>query len=222
MAYLATECLVVKPSDICHVDSEGKKAVVALTFDDAFVSVLENTVPILREYGLPAGIYVPTGYIGRQPGWVMAPDCPDHNETVMNEQQIVELDKEGFEILSHTVNHPNLTDLNDSDLETELNKSKQHLEQILGHDVLAVSYPHGASDVRVHEAAIKAGYTLGFGISPKPVDDCPDLLCVGGFKVLPEDSLAVFKLKATGAYRITHCLMSFKRKLMGSKQEEGN
>ncbi|MFC1634156.1 polysaccharide deacetylase family protein [Planctomycetota bacterium] len=221
MAYLTRECLVVKPCDICTMSSEGSKTIVAVTFDDAFVSVLTNAVPILREYDLPAAIFVPTGYIGQSPGWAMAPDCPDKNETVMNEQQIAELDKEGFEILSHTVTHAKLTDLDDSDLETELNKSKQHLEQILGHDVSAVSYPHGAYDARIHEAALKAGYTLGYTISPKVVDHCPDPLCIGRFKVLPHDSLAVFKLKANGAYRISKPLMRLKMMFVRTKQGEG-
>ena len=218
MAYLARECSVVKACDIHDMNSEGSKTVVAITFDDAFVSVLKNAVPILREYGLPAAIFVPTGYIGQNPGWAMANDCPDKSETVMTERQIAELDKEGFEILSHTVTHAKLTDLNDADLETELNQSKQRLEQILGHNVTAVSYPHGACNARIHEAAQRAGYTMGFTISPEVVDHCPDPLCIGRFKTLPDDRLAVFKLKATGAYQAARTLMNLKRLVKHTNQ----
>lgn len=211
MAYLARECLVLKPCDISSVNNEGHQTIVALTFDDAYVSFLENAVPILREYGLPAALFVPTGNMGRRPGWAMPPGCPDKDETVMGEQQIVALDKEGFEILSHTVSHQVLTDLNDVDLETELTKSKQALESLLGHEVLAVSYPHGAYDARVLRAARRAGYTFGFTIYPNIVDNCADPLRIGRFEVFPRDSLAVFKLKANGAYQVTRSLINLKR-----------
>lgn len=213
MEYLAKECLVVKPCDIYNMSIEGHRAVVAVTFDDAFVSVLENAMPVLREYGIPAGIFVPTGNIGRRPDWTMASDCPDKDEIVMNEQQIVALDKEGFEILSHAVSHSRLTDLNETDLEIELNQSKQHLERILGHEVSAISYPHGALDVNVHEVARKAGYTLGFTVDPNIVDNAIDSLRIGRFSVSPRDSLRVFKLKVSGACRVANYLRGLKRML---------
>lgn len=217
MEYLAKECMVVKPCDIYSTNIEGRRSVVAVTFDDAFISVLENAVPILKEYGIPAGIFVPTGYIGRYPGWAMASNCPDKDEIVMDEQQIVTLDKEGFEILSHTVSHLRLADLNEGDLETELNKSKHHLEKILGHEVSAISYPHGACDVSVHSAAQKAGYMLGFTVEPNIVDNAADTLRIGRFSVSPRDGLLAFKLKVSGDCRVVSCLRNLKRKLIHSK-----
>lgn len=220
MAYLAKECLVVKPCDISGTSTEGDKTIVAVTFDDAFVSILDNALPILREYGLPAGVAVPTGNIGRRPQWRMAPDCPDKDEVVMDEPQIVALDKEGFEILSHAVSHSVLTDLNESDLETELVSSKRDLERIVGHEVSAVSYPHGACDARVHEAARKAGYKLGFTVDPNIVDNAADSLRIGRFSVTPGDSLIAFKLKARGAYQVARPLMNLKRMLMHSNHRK--
>lgn len=217
IAYLAKECRIVKPCEISQVNNEKDKTIVALTFDDAFTNLLENAIPVLREYGMPAAIFVPTGHIGQLPGWSMAPDCPEKNESIMNEEQIVALDKEGFEILSHTISHSRLIELNDKDLETELNHSKQHLERILGHEVAAVSYPHGSCDARVYQATQRAGYRIGFTIYPNIVDNCTDELRIGRFVVYPDDSMFVFKLKAHGAYQANSCLMNIKKLLIHRK-----
>ena len=214
IAYLARECRVVKLCDISRVSNEKEKTIVALTFDDAYTNLLDNAIPVLKEHGLPAAIFVPTGHIGQRPGWAMAPDCPEKDEFVMDEQQIVTLDKEGYEILSHTVSHSRLTELEDTDLEMELSHSKQRLEQILGHEVPAVSYPHGSYDARVYRATQKAGYQLGFTTYPNIVDNCADELRIGRFEVSPRDSMIAFKLKANGAYQANRCLINLKRLLV--------
>ncbi|MHC4749392.1 MAG: polysaccharide deacetylase family protein [Planctomycetota bacterium] len=214
MAYLSRECFVVKPSNIKNANADGAKVIVSIIFDDAFLNVLENALPILREYSLPAGISVPTGNLGRQANWDMAGDCPDQDEIVMSQQQIAELDREGFEILSHTVSHPVLTELDDSELEVELVGSKQKLEQIVGHEVSGISYPHGAYDARVYRAAQKAGYKLAFTLDLNTVDSATDCLKVGRFKALPHESLIRFKLKLKGAYRVVRYLRSLKKILV--------
>ena len=43
--------------------------VVAITFDDAFVSVAENALPELDKYSSHCTIFVPVGWLGRTPGW---------------------------------------------------------------------------------------------------------------------------------------------------------
>lgn len=37
---------------------------VVLTFDDGYLDNLENALPILKEFGIPATIYIATGYVG--------------------------------------------------------------------------------------------------------------------------------------------------------------
>ncbi len=200
MAYLAEKCSVVRPSEIMAGQGEEKRPVVALTFDDALVSVLENGLPILKEYGLPAGIFVPTGNLGRPPAWTMYGDCPDGGETVMTEQQIAALDREGIEISSHTVSHPILAGLDDFGLEAELAGSKRTLEQMLGHEVPGISYPYGTCDARVHQAAQKAGYEIGFTVEPNNVTGRTERLQIGRFEISPCETFLQFRLKVGGAY----------------------
>lgn len=215
MAYLARECRVVKPSTIREARADGTKVLVAVTFDDAFVSVRKNALPVLREYGLPAGICVPTGNLGCKPGWAMPDDCRDRDDTVMSEQQIAELSDEGFEVLSHTVSHTILTEADDGRLEKELIESRKELQKITGHEILAVSYPHGACDARVCNAAKRAGYSLGFTIEPQMVECSSDAMSLGRFSVSPRDGLIKFRLKVNCGYQAEKYLRRLKALLAG-------
>lgn len=70
LAYLAKKNYkIVKVSEIFTAKTEGKKTVVAIIFDDAFVSVLENALPLLKKFSFPASIAVPTANLARRPKW---------------------------------------------------------------------------------------------------------------------------------------------------------
>jgi peptidoglycan/xylan/chitin deacetylase (PgdA/CDA1 family) len=116
--------------------------------------------------------------------------------------------------MSHTISHPNLTKISNDELKTELCESKRALEQILGHEVDAITYPYGACDSLVCQAAADAGYRTGFSVEPRTVCQSANPLCIGRFKVLPDESMVRFKLKAQGAYRVAGFLRRFKRTLM--------
>lgn len=214
MAYLAEKCSVVKPSRITTARADGAQFLVAITFDDAFVSVLENAVPVLKAFGLPVGISVPTGSLGSSPQWSIDDDCPDKNELIVSEQQVLELAKQGFEILSHTVSHRTLTELDDDGLRSEQADSKRAIEKIIGQEVLGISYPHGAYNAKVCEVAEDTGYQLGFTIKPCTVDCSPSDLAIGRFSVSAGDSLIKFKFKVRGAYQVANYLRATKRLLL--------
>jgi peptidoglycan/xylan/chitin deacetylase (PgdA/CDA1 family) len=71
----------------------------------------------------------------------------------------------GFEIGSHTINHPILSALGADDLNRELIESKRVIEEQLSGPCLCIGYPNGRSrDVSdaVIECARQAGYKTGF------------------------------------------------------------
>lgn len=45
------------------------ETVVALTFDDGYADNLEHAKPLLEHYGLPATVFVATGYVGEERYW---------------------------------------------------------------------------------------------------------------------------------------------------------
>ena len=126
---------------------------VVLTFDDGYADFYNTALPILRGHDFTAVSYVISGFIGRS-GY-------------MNAAQIVEADRAGIEIGSHTVDHANLARSSAGNVNFELVASKQALEQLLGHPVLSFCYPSGQFNGSVAAAVQAAGYndatTTAFG-----------------------------------------------------------
>jgi len=75
-----------------------------------------------------------------------------------------ELHRKGFEIGSHTVEHPMLTRLEPSQLDRELRESKSTIEEEVGVACRCIAYPNGTpcdySDAVV-QGARRAGYKVG-------------------------------------------------------------
>jgi peptidoglycan/xylan/chitin deacetylase (PgdA/CDA1 family) len=149
-------------SDAVHRRSEGR--VVAVTFDDGYRSVLEHALPILSRLGLPGTIFVPTDFPGR--GEPMAWPGIDKWLGGEHERELLPLSwaelrglaDDGWEIGSHTCSHPYLTRLEGGDLERELTRSRERVEQELGRECTSLAYPYGDHDERVVRAAAAAGY----------------------------------------------------------------
>jgi peptidoglycan/xylan/chitin deacetylase (PgdA/CDA1 family) len=136
----------------------------AVTFDDAYLSVLELGKPILDRLGLPATVFVPTDYPDREgpmawPGidqWLGGPHEAELRP--MSWEQIGGLADAGWEIGSHTCSHPHLTELDADSLEREMAESKAECERRIGRPCSTIAYPYGDYDARVVAAARRAGY----------------------------------------------------------------
>ncbi len=79
-------------------------------------------------------------------------------------QQVREMAEAGVEFGSHTVTHPNLTQLSDAELDWELAESKRVLEERLQRPIETLAYPIGttaAFDARVIAATERHGFKLG-------------------------------------------------------------
>jgi peptidoglycan/xylan/chitin deacetylase (PgdA/CDA1 family) len=140
--------------------------VLAVTFDDAYHSVLELGLPILSRLGLPGSVYVPTDFAGTErpmswPGidqWVGGQFEPEL--APMSWEDLGRLAHEGWEIGSHTCSHPRLTALDGAALDSELRASREVCEERLGRPCVSLAYPYGDHDARVVEAAGAAGYRV--------------------------------------------------------------
>jgi len=119
-------------------------ASITTSWDDGHPLDLK-TAALLAKYGLKGTFYVPT----RFSEWPL-----------MTKAQIVELDRMGMEIGSHTVNHAVLTELSDSHVRGELIESRNELEDLLGKPVPAFCFPKGRFNARTCRLAQQAGYKL--------------------------------------------------------------
>ena len=47
----------------------GRDHGITITFDDGMRSVHEHALPVLRDHGFPAHVFLATGYVGKDIGW---------------------------------------------------------------------------------------------------------------------------------------------------------
>jgi len=180
---------------------EAGAAYAAVTFDDGFVSVLENALPELRERRIPATLFVPSGWLGQPPGWIRNARSPARRECVMEAEQLRAASRDGLEIGSHTVSHPWLDQLPPEEAFREISRSKQELEAVLQTPVTTLSFPHGVFTPAILEEARRFGYRRVFGIQPACIWGKLDGFCLGRVAVNPGDWPLEFALKLRGAYR---------------------
>lgn len=124
---------------------------IVITFDDCFLDVYENALPVLKEYGFIATFFATVGYDDvtlwgseKEQRWnTKKTEIFNIPYTFMNKNHRKELISLGMEIGSHTINHFNLDELNDKDLESEIVHSKKSLEDELCIEVETFCYPRG-------------------------------------------------------------------------------
>jgi peptidoglycan/xylan/chitin deacetylase (PgdA/CDA1 family) len=146
------------------VESPARGRVLAVTFDDAYRSVLELGLPILNRLGLVATVFAPTDYIDSErpmqwPGidrWVGG--LHERELTPMSWAELRALADTGWEIGSHTGSHPHLTQIDDDALLDELARSKAACEDHLNGPCASLAYPYGDFDARVITTTTTAGY----------------------------------------------------------------
>ncbi len=117
---------------------------IVITFDDGCETDLIFAAPLLQQLNYGATFYITLGFLGR-PGFMVP-------------RQVRELSNAGFDIGCHSMTHPYLSDLNDSELNREIVEAKLRLEEIIGRPVHHFSCPGGRWSPRVAEIASRAGY----------------------------------------------------------------
>ena len=124
---------------------------VCITFDDGFRDNLLHAAPVLRSAGFRAACFVITGSIR------LGPPKGEPGE-YLSAPELIDLQRSGVDIGSHTATHPRLTKLDNSAAEAELRDSRLALATILGSPPRWLAYPHGSFSPRIASIAREAGY----------------------------------------------------------------
>lgn len=151
----------------------------AITFDDAYRSVLDLAKPILDELGLVGTVFTVTAFADDPrpmswagvDHWAATPHAPEM--TPLTWDQLGDLAGAGWEVGSHTVNHPHLTGLDPETLDRELRDSRTAVEVALGRPCRSIAYPYGDRNQAVCAAAAAAGYETAaslHALRPRPHD----------------------------------------------------
>ncbi|MFD7089031.1 polysaccharide deacetylase family protein [Streptomyces sp. NPDC059896] len=135
---------------------------VVLTFDDGFADLPGPTAEALAARALPATAYLTTGALA--PALAPGNGCLLPPAPMMTLAQAAALEGYGIEVGAHTVTHPQLDTLTAPGLHRELRQSKSALEDVLGHEVAHLAYPHGYNSRAVRRAAEAAGYASAVAV----------------------------------------------------------
>ena len=115
---------------------EDLSKTIVITFDDGYRDFYTDALPVLKQCGFTATIFLATDRIQHNPVRVEGADY-------LTWKDVRELHGEGISFGAHTVTHPDLRSLQPDQIEYELGRSKEIIEDHLGVTVESFSYPHG-------------------------------------------------------------------------------
>lgn len=124
-----------------------------ITFDDGHRSNYEQAFPLLERYGLKGIFFVLAG-------------CVSKDEKFITWEQARQMAASGHRVESHGWSHRLLTQCNAPELEVEVNRSKQELEDRIGVGISSISAPGGRWDGGVADACARAGYKYLYHSNP--------------------------------------------------------
>lgn len=190
---------VLSLAELAFLSRAGRKLApktVVLTFDDGFANNLTVALPILKDFGFKATVFVATGYCGGSNVWGN-PSNPRF--PTLTWPQLLQLSKEGIEIGAHTVSHPKLTKVPLAQAKEEIANSKRMLEEDLGQAVLSLAYPHGSYNQQIRDLVEEAGFAVACTIESGTVQCGDDLFLLKRVYVRDSMSMVEFKASLTSA-----------------------
>lgn len=155
---------------------------VILTLDDGWRNQYKYAFPLLKKYGFTATFFVYTNAIGIK--------------HFLTWNDILDMDKNGMTIGSHSVSHPSFIGMPLADIKTEVTESKKILEEKLGKPILNFASPFGYSNPDIVALVKEAGYKTARTTYKGVYHMKPYLLSLRG--VLTNDSFDDFVSVASG------------------------
>lgn len=200
MDYLATESYrvvnVIEAVDLLD-SGEATSRTIGLSFDDGYLDVAEEALPLLADRGFRATVFVAPAVVD---GWARF-NWYETQPPILGWEEIVELDREGtLSFEAHSLTHPNLTSLRDAAAREEIVGSKVALEARLSRSVQAFSYPSGLYGIRERELVAAAGFRCAVSCEPGLNTRATDRLALRRRQVDARDTLLDFRAKVGGGH----------------------
>lgn len=130
---------------------------IAITFDDGLADFYDGALPMLRQYGFAATLYITAGYIEATSRWLEREG--ESQRPMLTWKQVAEIGAAGIECGAHSLTHPQLDTLPLASARDEIFRCKAILEQHLAAPVRTFAYPHGYHGPAVRRLVQEAGYS---------------------------------------------------------------
>ena len=122
---------------------------IVITFDDGNENVFLNAFPLMKQFGFVGTLYIIADRVNA--------------DGFLTENQIKEMQINGWEIGNHSMTHADLVAHPDL-LRNEVGNSKYNLETITGTSILSFAYPFGKANGVTKDWIKKLGYSAGIGL----------------------------------------------------------
>lgn len=180
----------------------ASKPPISITFDDAYLNLKGNALPILEEIGISATIFVPVKYIGKRNEWDK--NCSNPLLRLLSVSDLKEITrKNSITIGSHGMTHRRLSELSNRELHEEVAVSKLMLEDLIGMPVESIAYPYGMRgdyNYRVLRLVEEKGYLFGLSSRFGRYNNIHEKYELRRISVKPFDNIVRFKDKLEGKY----------------------
>ncbi len=172
---------------------------IMLTFDDGYKDNYENAFPILKKYQFKGIIYILDGIEYNK--WdVENSENPEKRFTLMNRDELLEMQNYGIEFGGHTCTHPRLTELSLEETKTEVINSKFNIEKTIGRELLSFAYPYGSLNEEIKKIPQEIGYRFAVATDSGSIVFSDDLFEIRRIGIFPTNNLFNFKRKVSGKY----------------------
>lgn len=155
----------------------GKRRI-AFTFDDGLRNFYTNAFPVLREFDVPVTVFVSPSLIGTHNQDLIERRyrVSTTNRITMNEIELSEISNDDLVSLgNHTRTHPDLTEITQKEIETEVVGAKSELECRFGQPITLFCYPYGHYSEGIREIVSEShelAFTADDGVVTDRVDPC--------------------------------------------------
>jgi len=137
---------------------------IALTFDDGFLDVFENALPLLLTHKFTSIQFLVSDLLGKTNEWQQAQG--DVVEPLMDDSQIRDWLAAGQAIGAHTRTHPRLTQVPLAQAREEIFGSRKSLQDRFGIPIDHVCYPYGDWNPQIRDLVREAGYQSAYTTTP--------------------------------------------------------
>ncbi|MCB1836522.1 MAG: polysaccharide deacetylase family protein [Alcanivoracaceae bacterium] len=212
MLWLARHYRVVPLSQALDEIRRGKvqPRTAVITFDDGYYDNHQHALPVLRELGLPATVFVTTRFAS---GEAQHARYPEARRLHMDWNEVRQwLDVPGNEIGAHSRTHPYLSRLSPDNCEQEIAGCMQDFaHEGIPHNGI-FCYPSG--DVGAREAGLvrRSGYVAAVTVAPGANRSGTDCYWLRRTEITDQDDRMSFFLKLSGAFDAMHGVLHWRRR----------
>ncbi|NOU62694.1 polysaccharide deacetylase family protein [Paenibacillus sp. LMG 31461] len=117
----------------------GKMKAVTFSYDDGVTQDI-RLIQIFNKYGLKATFNLNSELLGLDNALIREGQTVNHTKIQRDQVREVYL---GHEVAAHTLTHPLLTQLDETEIVKQVEEDRRNLEAIVGYDVVGMAYPGG-------------------------------------------------------------------------------